>query len=85
MTTDQGTWKEQLSSLPVITVAESPAILVMQQDDHVLGWVIALPGGDAWIIRTGAKGIIHSGSIRTLVRFWGRVFDCEVGRPMEIV
>ncbi|MGC4808282.1 hypothetical protein [Micromonospora sp. DT233] len=83
MTTDEGTWKEQLSALPVLAVAESPAILVMKQDEHVLGWVIALPGGDAWIIRTGARGIIHSGSIRSLVQFWAQIFDCEVGRPAE--
>ena len=75
----------ETSELPLISVDndQKPELLVMKREDEVTGWAIVFPDGSAWLLRTGTKSMIHSGSIETLISFWSSVFDAEIGIPVE--
>ena len=74
---------QELAELPIISVEEAPTTLVLKNGPEVVGWAFVFSDGSAWIVKSDARSVIHSGSIRTLVNFWSQVFECEVGIPEE--
>ncbi|WP_433537603.1 hypothetical protein ACQPZK_07610 [Micromonospora sp. CA-249363] len=75
----------EVAELPIISVeaGTKPELIVMKRDDEVVGWALVFPDGSAWLLRSGVRSMIHSGSLATLVNFWASIFDCDVGVPEE--
>lgn len=79
------TWHQELADLPLIPVdaGQQPHTVVLNRDDEIIGWAFVFPDGSAWLVRPDAKSVIHSGTLKTLVNFWGSIFECEVGVPVD--
>ncbi|MER7167458.1 hypothetical protein ABT336_15490 [Micromonospora sp. NPDC000207] len=60
-------------------MAVGPEMLAMIRQGGVVAWVMALPGGDCWIIDVDGKNVVHTASLRSVEGFWAAMYDAEVG------